>query len=172
MLNRGNSFYYSSSKSRYYNHGLSTLLLSQCLQHKTAEGFAAASVFYLLGVNSSSLSSNEVIFSCYQAPHISQSHKKTKGTSLMVEWWRICLPMPGSQVQSWSWKILHAMGQLTPLCHNYWARSPRGLAPQMGSHHREKPNHNEEKSLLTATREKPLHRNEHRGQSKIVLFCF
>ena len=41
------------------------------------------------------------------------------GTSLVDQWYRICLPTQGTQVQSWSRKIPHATEQLRPMSHDY-----------------------------------------------------
>ena len=45
-----------------------------------------------------------------------QSSLKThrSWTALVAQWLRICLPMQGTQVRSWSGKIPHAMDQLSP----------------------------------------------------------
>ena len=45
-----------------------------------------------------------------------------KWASLMVQWWRICLPMQGTQVRSSVQEDLTCLGANKPVCHNYWAR--------------------------------------------------
>ena len=67
---------------------------------------------------------------------------KLPGTSLVVQWLRICLPMQGT----WVWALVredptcHGATKpvrcnywactLEPTSHNYWARTPRARAPQ------------------------------------------
>ena len=65
-----------------------------------------------------------------------------RGTSLVAQWLRICLPMQGTQVQSLVWEDPTCLGAtkplrhnywacaLEPVSHNYWARAPRARAPQ------------------------------------------
>ena len=57
------------------------------------------------------------------------------GTSLVDQWYRICQPMQGTQVQSWSRKIPHATGQLRPMSHNHRHLCSRACAPSKKSHH-------------------------------------
>ena len=46
------------------------------------------------------------------------------GTSLMVQWLRICLAMQGTgSLPSQGTKVPHAMGVTKPVSHNYWARA-------------------------------------------------
>ena len=96
---------------------------------------------------------------------------KQTGTSLVVQWLRICLPVQGTQVRSLVWedstclraiKPVHhdywacslepsshnywRLRTLGPVCHNYWARVLQPL----------KPTHcNEEHPPLSATRGSP-----------------
>ena len=53
------------------------------------------------------------------------------GTSLVVQWLRICLPMQGTQVASLvaGTKIPPAYGATKPVCHKY--RSPCTLEPML-----------------------------------------
>ena len=46
------------------------------------------------------------------------------GTSLVVQWLRICLPIQGTWVRSLLWKISHLLRSIKSMCHNYWARAP------------------------------------------------
>ena len=93
------------------------------------------------------------------------------GTSLVVQWLRICLPMQGTRVRSlvrqdptchgatkpmhhncWAWA-------LEPASHSYWDRMPQPLKPMClepvlrnkRSHRNEKPKHHRE-SPRTATK--------------------
>ena len=43
------------------------------------------------------------------------------GTSLVAQWLRICLPMPGTRVQSLVREDPTWRGATKPVCHNYWA---------------------------------------------------
>ena len=52
------------------------------------------------------------------------------GTSLVAQWWRICLPIQGSQVQSLIQEDPTWQGATGPMQPNYWA-----CAPEPGSHH-------------------------------------
>ena len=96
------------------------------------------------------------------------------GTSLVVQWLRIRLPIQGTRVRSLvkedptcreaTKPVRHNYWACTlePVSHNYWARMPQLLKPahlepmlcNKRSHHNEKPaRHNEEEPLLSATRE-------------------
>ena len=50
-----------------------------------------------------------------QQKSLLQEALKEHRTSLVVQWWRICLPMQGTWVWSWSGKIPHAMRQWNQL---------------------------------------------------------
>ena len=43
------------------------------------------------------------------------------GTSLVVQWLRIRLPMQGTRVRSLVWEDPTCCGATKPVCHNYWA---------------------------------------------------
>ena len=91
--------------------------------------------------------------------------ERKRGTSLVVQWLRICLPIQGHGFDPYSRKIPHAKGQLSPCpttteptCCNYG--SPCALEPGLCN----KRNHNNEMSTpcnqrvpapLTKTRESP-----------------
>ena len=45
--------------------------------------------------------------------------KSTRGTSLVVQWLRICLPMLGKWVQSLVWEDSTCFGATKSGCHNY-----------------------------------------------------
>ena len=84
-----------------------------------------------------------------------------RGTSLVAQWLRICLPMQGTQVRSLVWEDPTCRGAakpvhhnywacaLEPTSHNYWARVPQLLKPaclepvlhNKRSHRNEKPVH-------------------------------
>ena len=51
------------------------------------------------------------------------------GTCLVAQWWRTCLPIQGSQVQSLIQEELTWQGATGPVQHNCWA-----CAPEPGSH--------------------------------------
>ena len=95
---------------------------------------------------------------------------------LVAQWLRIHLPMQGTRVRSLVWEDPTCRGAtkpmhhnywacaLEPVSHNYWAHVPQLLRPahlepmlcNKRSHRNEKPvHHNEEWSLLAATRESP-----------------
>ena len=48
-------------------------------------------------------------------------------TSLVVQWIRICLPVPGTRVQSLVWEDSTCLGATKPMSHNFW--SPCTLEP-------------------------------------------
>ena len=102
--------------------------------------------------------------------------KKRIGTSLVVQWLRICLPMHGTWVRALVWEDLTCCGAakpmrhnywactLEPTCHNYWARVPQVLKPtrlepmlcNKRSHCNKKPVHRKEEwPPLVPTRESP-----------------
>ena len=45
--------------------------------------------------------------------------KKLPGTSLVVQWLRIRLPMQGTQLQALVWEDSARRGATKPMCHNY-----------------------------------------------------
>ena len=47
--------------------------------------------------------------------------KKRRGTSLVAQWLRICLPMQGTPVRSLVWEDCTCRGATKPVGHNYWA---------------------------------------------------
>ena len=71
------------------------------------------------------------------------------GTSLVVQWLRIRLPMQRTWVQSLVWEDPTCHGATKPVRHNCWAHVPQLLKPMhlepmlrnKGSHHNEKPAH-------------------------------
>ena len=88
------------------------------------------------------------------------------GTSLVVQWIRICLPMQGTQVRSLVWEDFTCCGAteayvpqlLSPRAANYWSpsASSTGSPTREATDYNEKPLHcNEEQTQLTATRESP-----------------
>ena len=48
-----------------------------------------------------------------------------RGTSLVVQWMRICLPVQGTLVWSLVWEDFTYHGATKPVRHNYWARALR-----------------------------------------------
>ena len=47
----------------------------------------------------------------------------------MIRWWRICLPIQGTQVQSLVPEDSTCRGTAKPMCHNYWAHMAQVLKP-------------------------------------------
>ena len=93
------------------------------------------------------------------------------GTSLVVQWLRICLPMQGTWVRALVQEEPTCHGATKPVCHNYWAcalgpmshnywaRVPQLLKPaRLEPELRNKRNH---------CNEKPAHRNEDPTRPKI-----
>ena len=70
-----------------------------------------------------------------------KSFKKTRkrGTSLVAQWMRICLPMQGTQVQSLIQEDSTSHRATKPVSHNYWARVRRARAPHKRGRWSEKP---------------------------------
>ena len=102
--------------------------------------------------------------------------KNDPGTSLVVQWLRIRLPIQGTWVRALVWEDPTCRGATKPVHHNYWvcaldleshnyrARVPQLLKPtrlepvlcNKRSHCNEKPVHcNKEQPPLAATRESP-----------------
>ena len=88
---------------------------------------------------------------------------------LVVQWLRICLPAPGTWVQTLLWEDPACLRVTKPGSHGYWAHvqqllKPGHLEPVLGnerSHRGENPTpSNEEQSTLSATREKPAPSSE------------
>ena len=86
------------------------------------------------------------------------------GTSLVVQWIGICLPMQGTWVRSLVWENSTCLGATKQVRHNSWAYLLQLLKPacqepllyNVRSHHNETPTHcNEEQPLLSTTRESP-----------------
>ena len=74
------------------------------------------------------------------------------GTSLVVQWLRIRLPMKGTRVGALVRGDPTCHGATKPVCHNYWACTPRARAPQQ-----EKPTQWEGRALQG--RVAPAHRS-------------
>ena len=56
--------------------------------------------------------------------------KRSYGTSLVVQWLRICLPMQGTRVRALVWEDPTCRGATRPMSHNYWACASGACAPQ------------------------------------------
>ena len=68
--------------------------------------------------------------------------KRGEGTSLVVQWLGVHLPMQGAWIRFLAGQRLHMHGITKPVCHNYG--SPLTLEPTLcnkGSHCNEKPTH-------------------------------
>jgi len=74
------------------------------------------------------------------------------GSSLVVQWLRICLPTQGTKVQSLGWKTSTHHGTMRPTCCNYWACT---LEPMLCK----KRSHCDEKPACCNQRVAPTHRN-------------
>ena len=86
------------------------------------------------------------------AENILRQLKINWGTSLVVQWLRICLPVQGTQVQSLVREDPTCCGATKPVRHNYWAcmlqlLRPACLDPML---------HNKRSHC----NEKPVHRNQ------------
>ena len=57
------------------------------------------------------------------------------GTSLMIQWLRICLPRQGVQVWSLVREDFTCHGATKPMCHNYWAHAPELVSSNYSSVH-------------------------------------
>ena len=53
---------------------------------------------------------------------------RIQGTTLVVQWIRVCLPMHGMWVQSLLWEDSTGRKATKPVCNNYW--SPNALGPK------------------------------------------
>ena len=56
--------------------------------------------------------------------------KKITGTSLVVQWLRVRLPMQRTQVWAVVWEDPTCRGATEPVSHNYWACTSAACAPQ------------------------------------------
>ena len=61
--------------------------------------------------------------------------KKSGGTFMVVQWLRIFLPMPGTQVQSLVQEDPTCHGATKPMYHNSWARALEPMSHNKRSHH-------------------------------------
>ena len=70
------------------------------------------------------------------------SHFKVhRGTSLVVQWLRIRLPMQGTWVRALVWEDPTCCGATKPVHHNYWACALEPVLHNKRSHRNEKPAH-------------------------------
>ena len=60
---------------------------------------------------------------------IHSSLRHIPGTSLVVQWLRICLPMQGTRVRALVWEDPTCRGATRPVSHNYWACASGACAP-------------------------------------------
>ena len=82
--------------------------------------------------------------------HPRKKKKITPGTSLVVQWLRIRLPMQGTRVRALVWEDPTCRGATKPVCHSYWARVPQLLKPtRLEPVLRNKRSHRNEKSALS-----------------------
>ena len=59
-------------------------------------------------------------FRIFQCCIINNIHLKiSRGTSLVAQWLRICLPMQGTRIQSLVQEDPTCRGTTKPVCHNY-----------------------------------------------------
>ena len=75
----------------------------------------------------------------FQGREKSQGRNLTLGTSLVVQWLRICLPMQGIQVRSLVQEDSTCHGATKPVRHNYRARFALEPVLRKRSHGNEKP---------------------------------
>ena len=95
------------------------------------------------------------------------------GTSLVVQWLSIHLPMQGTQVRSLIWEDSTCPGAIKPLCHSDWACPLEPVLCHKRRHCKEKPTQWEACSstfLLAAKRESACCLNEDPVQPKIKLY--
>ena len=108
-------------------------------------------------------------FPCYCANLILQ-FKNTTGTSLVVQWLRIRLPMWGTQVRSLIWGDSTCLRATKSMCHSYFSHLPQLLKPtclepvlcNKRSHRNEKPTH---------CNEKPTHHSERKPVTAMKTPC-
>ena len=90
-----------------------------------------------------------VSFIVYNCISIKLTLRRRKGTSLVAQWLRIHLPMPGTRVRALVPEDPACCGTTKPVHHNYWTRVPQLLKPvplepvlhNKRSHCNEKPAH-------------------------------
>ena len=56
--------------------------------------------------------------------------KAARGTSLVAQWLRVCLPMQGTRVRALVWEDPTCRGATRPVSHNYWACTSGACALQ------------------------------------------
>ena len=56
----------------------------------------------------------------YQKNQVNELKELISGTSLVIQWLRICLPIQGAWVQSWVREDSTCCGATRPMCPNYW----------------------------------------------------
>ena len=56
-----------------------------------------------------------------EVPQKNEKQNYHLGTSLVVQWLRICLPMQGTRVRALVWEDPTCHGATKPVRHNYWA---------------------------------------------------
>ena len=61
----------------------------------------------------------ESLYHIYLIPTIIHLKISILGTSLVVQWLRICLPMQGTRLRSLVWEDPTCHGATKPVCHNY-----------------------------------------------------
>ena len=86
------------------------------------------------------------------------------GTSLVVQWLGICLPMQKSWVWSLDWEDGTCLGATKPICHNYWVHMPQLLwSPWNCTAAREAMS---VRSQFTATRSRPCSLRQEKVRSQ------
>ena len=97
------------------------------------------------------------------------SWNATFRTSLVVQWWRIRLPMQGTCVQSVVWEYPTYRGVTEPVLHNYWSSCSVACVHSKRSHCSESPyTATREEPSLTATRESPQLAKENQHNYKYI----
>ena len=92
------------------------------------------------------------------------SKKYGGGPSLVVQWWRIHLPMQGTRVQALVREDPTCCGATKPMCHNYWVCALEPASRNYWAHVPQllKPTHLEPVlySKRSHCNEKPVHHNK------------
>ena len=103
--------------------------------------------------------------------------RSSLGTSLVMQWLRICLPIKGTRVRALVWEDTACPRATKPVSHGCWAQVPQLLKPahlepvlcnRRGCRNERPVHRGEEWPLLAATRESP-HAAEDSMQPKIIL---
>ena len=131
--------------------------------------------FFAVWATREALNNGYYVPSTHQVLCPQKGRNNPHGTSLMVQWRRIHLPMQGTWVRCLVLEEPTHCGVPKPMCHNSWAYMLQLLKPMFlepvlpkRSHHNEKPPHrSKEETPLTATRKSPCS-NQDTAQPKLT----